>query len=231
MFKQIQNRIDQWRLDWQSDIENPENRRQAVRDMNWFDHGILRRYWPNQVEIAPGVWRSNQPSPARLDQLEKIGIRSILSLRHEVHFGSVWLERYECARRGIPLEFLPLNAAMLPSASEIHALNACFARLEKPFLIHCKSGADRAGLASALYLLLQTDATPRDALKQLSLRHIHLRWSKKGVLDYFLEHYRDTHDRTGVGFLDWIDSDYDPVAITKGFNRSRRFNRAKEWQL
>ena len=40
---------------------------------------------------------------------------------------------------------------------------------EEPILIHCANGNDRSGLASALYLLLRTDASLNDARQQFHL--------------------------------------------------------------
>ena len=32
----------------------------------WMDHEILRALYHNQSKVAPGVYRSNQPSPNRI---------------------------------------------------------------------------------------------------------------------------------------------------------------------
>ena len=40
-------------------------------------------------------------------------------------------------------------------------------------VMHCKSGADRAGLMSALYLILNQDVSVDKAKNQLSLKYLH----------------------------------------------------------
>jgi hypothetical protein len=45
---------------------------------------------------------------------------------------------------------------------------ACSGQTENgPFLIHCQHGADRTGLMSAMYRILEQGWTPEDALKEL----------------------------------------------------------------
>lgn len=58
--------------------------------------------------------------------------------------------------------------------------------IDGPFLMHCKSGSDRAGLASALYLLDQGRPVA-EARKMMSLRYLHLANSDAGILDVMLE--------------------------------------------
>ena len=80
--------------------------------------------------------------------------------------------------------------------------------MREPGLVHRKSGADRAGFAAAVFLLLQ-GATVAQAMRQLSLRWGHLARSRAGVLDAVLRAYaREGEGR--VGFADWVRDSYDP---------------------
>ena len=83
--------------------------------------------------------------------------------------------------------------------------------------MHCKSGADRAGLMSALYVLIKEKRPVEEALQQLSWRYGHWRQAKTGVLDYFLEQYRDYNAKTPIDFFDWVDNVYDPVKVKSEF--------------
>ena len=51
-------------------------------------------------------------------------------------------------------------------------------------MMHCKSGADRAGLMAALYLLIAKQPA-REAVKQLTWKYGHVKQAKTGVLDAF----------------------------------------------
>lgn len=182
-----------------------------------FDHGILRLLWRNLHEIAPGVWRSNQPDPGFIRRLADRGIRAVLNLRGETEWGSYVLEREACNAAGIPLVDFKLNSRKLPSREELLALDRLFAELPRPFLMHCKSGADRAGFAAALYLLLRTDATVEQAQAQLSWRYLHLRGGATGILHALLGAYAaDSMD--GVpAFREWVANRYDPEAIASAY--------------
>ena len=54
-------------------------------------------------------------------------------------------------------------------------------------LMHCKSGADRAGLMSVLYRFLHEGVPLKEAKKELSLKYGHIRQAHTGILDYFFE--------------------------------------------
>ena len=60
------------------------------------DHGFLRVWWHNLHEIRPGVWRSNQPSPARVHAAADRGIKTIINLRGPRSDGGWRLEKEAC---------------------------------------------------------------------------------------------------------------------------------------
>ena len=104
------------------------------------------------------------------------------------------------------------------------ALLDSFETIERPLVMHCKSGADRAGLASALYLLHIEGATIAEAKKQLSFRYLHIRGSKTGILDHLLECYEADTAARPIPIRDWIESRYDRDQIIESF-RSKKARR------
>ena len=60
--------------------DSPENRRKAQIYMLWFDHEVLRKRWTNLHQIAPGVFRSNQPTFERLEEFKAQGIDAFIQL-------------------------------------------------------------------------------------------------------------------------------------------------------
>ncbi|MBK8025175.1 MAG: tyrosine-protein phosphatase [Chloroflexi bacterium] len=60
----------------------------------------------------------------------------------------------------------------------------------KPTLIHCKAGADRTGLAAALFLMSQGTSFDQ-AAQQLSLKYFHFPWlgSPSVAMDQTLNAY------------------------------------------
>ena len=189
--------------------------------VDWYDllvrdHGFLRFFWHNLHEIRPGVWRSNQPSPSAVRRVAERGVKTIVNLRGSRDDGGWRLEKEACDRYGIMLVDITVRSRDVPSVEDIRNIDLLFKSIERPFLMHCKSGADRAGLMSALYLLLVEGAGVDEALKMLSLKYLHMRQAKTGLLDAFIEAYRSAEAR-GIGFMAWVETEFDPESIKADF--------------
>ncbi len=83
--------------------------------------------------------------------------------------------------------------------------------------MHCKAGADRAGLAAALYLILHEGRPVAEAARQLSARYGHFRFAKTGILDAFFARYLAEGEAKGLDFLTWVETVYDPEALKRDF--------------
>lgn len=187
------------------------------------DHGFLRLTWHNQHKIADGVWRSNQPGPERIARLAKSGIKSIVNLRGPRDDGSWQLEAEACHKAGIILFDFTTRSRAAPSKSMLHGAKSLFAQIDKPLLMHCKSGADRAGLMAALYLLVAENQPARVAMRQLAWKYGHVKAAKTGLLDNFFSAYLP-YEKEGMAFYDWVDNVYDPKKLTADF-------RAQAWAV
>jgi len=197
------------------DISTPSGRRAAKWHFYGPELGFLRGLWTNQFEIAPGVWRSNQPSAPRIRKLKAMGVTTILNLRGADVFSYYLFEAEACKEHGITLIDHRIAARRLLGRESFARLFEIFDTIEKPFLLHCKSGADRAGLVSALWLLDQEGATIEQAKAMLSFKYIHLKNTKTGVLDHLLE----TYEADGsMPVRQWLTTKYDPAAVTASFH-------------
>lgn len=210
-----------FRTGWGGDITTPHGRRAAHLHLHLADHQFLRTWWTNLHEFAPGAWRANQPSPAQLARYRARGIRTILNLRGATRQSFYLLEAEACAQLGLTLVSCGLGArSLVPRARMLELLDA-FERIERPFLMHCKSGADRTGLAAALYLLHIEGAPVAVAARQLHRRFLHFRNAPTGILDHMLDAFARDHAATGIGLRDWIATRYDPQALMAEWDRSR----------
>jgi protein tyrosine/serine phosphatase len=223
LFQRIHEAERRFSRSFGTDIATPRGRRAAWWHFYLSDHGILRGLWTNEAEIAPGVWRSNQPSPARLRKLHARGVRTILNLRGADIFSFYLFERETCAALGIEMVDIKIYARSLVPRERFMELFAIFDRLERPFLLHCKSGADRAGLASALWLLDKEGATLDEARAMLSLRFVHLKNTKTGLMDHVLDVYEA--EAEGRSIRQWFAESYDPEAITASFRAKMGWDR------
>lgn len=201
-----------------ADLKTPEGRKRAERELVWGDHGFLRMRFQNLHQISEEMWRSNQPSPQQISEHAKSrGIRTILNLRGESTKGYYLLEKEACAANGIELVDFRVYSRDTPSVEAILGARDLFSQIEYPALMHCKSGADRAGLMAALYKLLREEAPVETAMQQLSLKYLHVRQGKTGMLDAFLEAYQRFSSVTPKPFIDWVKDDYDRLAVKAAF--------------
>jgi protein tyrosine phosphatase (PTP) superfamily phosphohydrolase (DUF442 family) len=187
--------------------------------MNWLDHGILRTVWTNLYQVAPGVWRGNHPTTRRWHQLRAMGIRTVLNLRAESRMPVYLSEQRICTALGLNLITVHLSAREAPPRDRLLTLLDMFRSIEHPFFMHCKSGADRTGLAAAIYLLAIVGRPLSDARAMLAPRFVHLRFTRTGVLDAFLEAYGAHHAATGDDFETWLRDHYDATALQADFDR------------
>jgi protein tyrosine phosphatase (PTP) superfamily phosphohydrolase (DUF442 family) len=194
----------------------------------WIDQGVIRLIWANAATVAPGVFRSNQPDRRRLARMKAQGLVSVLYLRGSDGGAPYRAERHACAALGLRFHSFNMSAHRLPTTDRVLALIALLRRIEKPFLLHCRAGADRTGLASAIYLLAIEGRPAAEAAAMLSRRFGHWSWSSTGVLDRMVAAFEADHAASGIGFEDWIATRYDPVAITAEFARLTLWDRISE---
>lgn len=199
-------------------IAGPAARAMAWANMLLVDHGVFRLAYLNRHRVGRGpLWRSAQPGPHDLARFRAEGVRTIVSLRGGREHGSWPLQREACERHGLRLVEFVLRSREAPARETILAAKEFFAGIEYPAVMHCKPGADRAGLAAALYLILHEGRPVAEAARQLSARYGHFRFAKTGILDAFFARYRIEGEAKGLDFLTWVETVYDPAALKRDF--------------
>lgn len=182
------------------------------------DHGFVRSIYLNMHRVSDELWRSAQPSPWHLERFAERGFRSVLNLRGAEEDNYRYrLEREACERLGLQLVSLPIRSRNPLKPEILKQAIEVWDKLEAPTLMHCKSGADRTGLMSTLYLHLVKGVPVREAMDQLSLRFGHLRHGRTGIVDHVFEQFAARHDETRISFRDWAETEYDPDALQAGF--------------
>jgi len=212
--KQIERRH---RDSFSHDIVDPVERKKSQSYLRWVDHEILRIHWHNFAEITPGAYRSNHPTRERMEHYAQLGITTIVNLRGPNKLAPYNFEVEACRDLGLELIDIPLSARRAAPRERMLELVDLLCNLPTPFLLHCKSGADRTGLASALYLMLVHDVPVEQAKRQLTIRHVHLNFTQTGILDYIMWVYEQRNARSPIGFRDWIATEYDHERISDEF--------------
>ncbi|WP_160004388.1 dual specificity protein phosphatase family protein [Rhizobium sp. 18055] len=127
--------------------------------------------------VVPGeVYRSSQPSAETIADIEKrYGIKTILNLRGDSGKPQWYDEEVAQAKAlGITHIDFGMSAAKQLTQEKAEALIRIMRDAPKPILIHCRSGADRTGLASALYLAAIAKTSEKTAEGQMSILYGHL---------------------------------------------------------
>jgi protein tyrosine phosphatase (PTP) superfamily phosphohydrolase (DUF442 family) len=158
----------------------------------------------NFREVDPGrFYRSGQLTGAQFaEAIERLGIRTIVNLRGRPQQPAGWYEEeVETARRlGVRHADVRLSARSVPRRNELIRLLDVFRDAERPILVHCQDGADRAGEAAAIWQIDQMGRTREQALEMLTLRFLHLSWFRPAKR-YFAERYLGER---------WAREHYDP---------------------
>ncbi len=205
------------------DLSIPGGRRRAYGDLLWNDHAYLRLSFRNAHWVGPDLVRTNQPWPFQLRRWRERGIRTVINLRGGGYMtGAYVLEREACARLDLALVDFAVASREAPTPAQVTGAKAMFETIAYPALMHCKSGADRAGLMSVLYAHFHLGQPLRQALGQLSLRTLHVRQGETGVLDHVFERYLEEAEPRGLSLVDWVQGpDYDPARLRAEFKARR----------
>jgi undecaprenyl-diphosphatase len=150
-------------------------------------------------------YRSGQLSAQRLRTcIDHYGIKSIINLRGYHPELTWWQHEKKIADDyKVQLYNISMNSKTLHSKELITTLLTIFETAPHPILVHCASGVDRAGEASAIWLLAHENASKKAALKQLSYRYFHIPplWGG-GTMDFFISLWQGK---------EWAKSAYNPA--------------------
>jgi len=116
----------------------------------------------NLYQVSPTLYRSEQPTPLGMKNLEKLGIRTVINLRR--------MNNDEDEVRGTSLrtERVKIYTWNIKDRHVIDVMRILGKPENGPFLIHCQHGSDRTGLMSAMYRILEQNWSVDDALAELT---------------------------------------------------------------
>ncbi len=190
-----------------------------------FDHLVVRLVFPNRHKVSREMWRAAQPLPHQIAAAKRRGIKTIVNLRGRTKTATYAYERAACSKAGIKMVDFRVKSRDAPTKEELRQAREVFASIEYPALMHCKSGADRAGLASVLYRHVHDGAPIEDAMKHLSLRYGHIAQANTGIIDHFFEAYLAHAKANPIPFYDWVETVYDPQELKQSFKSNSWANR------
>ncbi|HYV38259.1 MAG TPA: tyrosine-protein phosphatase [Gemmataceae bacterium] len=143
--------------------------------------------------VVPGaVYRCGQPSGDELRRICSVyHIRTVINLRGD-NTEQWYYDEHDAGRAmGVRVVDAGLWATQPPPVEPFRILVETLADAPGPVLVHCNSGGDRSGLASALAVLLRSDGTLDQARRQLSLYYGHSPFGQAACHERLLDRYEE----------------------------------------
>ncbi len=206
---------------------------------------LFRNPWlrGNHGVVAPGlVYRSAQPVgdwPARVRDEH---LATVLNLRGGSESDPWYRAEVEATRQlGVAFYDLPMSATVRPTRRQLLTVLDLLDRCRYPLLIHCKSGSDRTGLVSALYLMSREGQPPEAAEAAFSVYYGHVpllgtRHLHEPLHEYAAFLVRTQLPHSAARFRTWVERDYQaddptgPVEPIAAGPRDRHLVRATNHQ-
>jgi protein tyrosine/serine phosphatase len=116
---------------------------------------------PNLHRLTDQLYRSEQPSALGFKNLEKLGIRTVINLRY---FND---DADEADGTDLQLRQVKILTWRAGDDHVVEVMRMLRQAENGPFLIHCQHGADRTGLMSAMYRMLEQNWSAQEALAEL----------------------------------------------------------------
>lgn len=174
------------------DLSTKKGRFIAYLNALFVEHSIFNLFWKNFHQIDEGVYRSAQMNPATLTKtIDTYKLKTIISLRKNSPKSPLYLfEKEICEEKNVRFLHVSLRSRKIPTPEKLLELKSLFESVEKPFLIHCKAGADRTSLAAILYLYFKGVDLQSAMDKQLGfLTYGHIKQSKAGIIEHYFESF------------------------------------------
>lgn len=165
-----------------------------------------------RVVDAGRYYRSAQISgPLLQNVVETYGIKSVINLRGAQQNDKAYDSEISiCSASGIRHVDFDLSAYRLPPPKDIKGIIQALDELPKPVLVHCRGGADRTGLVSALYLnVYKNVALDQAEHEQLTWRYGHMAFTNTKAMDRFFDLYRSSSN--GRSLRSWILETYPSI--------------------
>ena len=132
----------------------------AHRPVDWAERVALEGV-DNLHRVSALIYRSAQPSTLGIRNLRGLGIRSVINLR-ALHCNLPGL-----GSTGLLNHRLHVLTWKVQDRQVIRVLTLLRDAHNGPFLIHCKHGADRTGLMSAMFRIVEQGWSKEAAIREM----------------------------------------------------------------
>ena len=157
----------------------------------------------NFHEVTPGqFYRSAQLTPEELQEvIDQYGIKTVISLRGASPKSPWFHSQMEVLNKNnVAFESFGWKTEAYPQTDDLQDYLKALKKVEYPVLVHCRSGADRTGLATTLYAIEVLGMEKQKAVDEyLNTKYLHLSFFQPAQKD-FMSKYKG---------YEWGVSEYD----------------------
>jgi protein tyrosine/serine phosphatase len=117
---------------------------------------------PNLHRVADGLYRGAQPTAEGFQELKKMGVKTVVSLR--------WLhsDRDLLGDTGLAYEHIYSKPWHPEDEDVVRFLKIATDQARAPVFVHCQHGADRTGTMCAIYRIAVCGWTKEEAIKEMT---------------------------------------------------------------
>jgi tyrosine-protein phosphatase SIW14 len=117
----------------------------------------------NLYRVSDGLYRGAQPSEAAgYESLAAMGIKTVVNLRGGHDEGEL------CRQQGLEYVYIPMKPWNFDEQDVIRFLQVASRVENQPVFVHCRRGADRAGMAVAVYRVVVEGWSKEDAILEMT---------------------------------------------------------------
>ncbi len=117
---------------------------------------------PNLYRVTDELYRSDQPSPLGMQNLKKLGIKTIVNLR------AFHSDRHKIGEIGFAYEHIYMKPWHPEAGDAVRFLQIVTDPKRSPVLVHCQHGADRTGAMIAIYRIAVQGWSKEEAIREMT---------------------------------------------------------------
>lgn len=132
----------------------------------------------NFYKVTPFLYRGAQPSRKGMQELKKLGIKTVVNLR-QYHS-----DKKKIKNLGFNYVEIPINTFNLGNKEVLQFLKVVKDQANHPIFVHCAHGADRTGTVNAVYRIIFENWTKEEAIDEMVKGNYNYHSVFKNLLTY-----------------------------------------------
>lgn len=149
----------------------------ASRPATWAQP-IQRPGLPNLHQVAPGLYRGAQPTAEGMRELQKMGVRTVVSLR------AFHSDDDTVADTDLATERIFMKTWHAEDEDVVRFLKIVTDPARGPVFVHCLHGSDRTGTMCAIYRIVVQGWAREEAIREMTQGDLGFHEAWGNLLDY-----------------------------------------------